>query len=135
MDYAPVQLGYWNCQDSSLGVNTSRSSGDGGENATVSLDANVVTEMALFGGQSHCPNCRCFLSSLKEVTSATFNPLFPNFGLCYRYGCPPRALPHFSPSSPCLLTVVALTARGLSLVLTGRTATAPTICKLECGAS
>jgi hypothetical protein len=83
MDYAPTAVGYWNCQLSATAVNASRASGYEG-NATVRVDDTVTAEMLRFGGQSHCPSCRCFVSSLKEVMSASLNPMFPKFGLCYQ---------------------------------------------------
>jgi hypothetical protein len=86
MDYAPVSMGYWNCgfEDFVAGI---KSNGTELEGRTTgpSVDSTVVKQLSLLGGQSRCPTCRCFLSSLKEVSrSHLFNPLFPTYGMCYR---------------------------------------------------
>jgi hypothetical protein len=88
MDYAPVQLGYWNCQDSapsSAAHLASESSGSGAINYTRIVEQSK--ESRLYGGQSHCPNCRCFISSLMDVSKFALNPTFPRYGLCYRANC------------------------------------------------
>ncbi len=85
MDYVPVQLGYWNCQDSAPSAVIARS----GEGADVNFTAVTETtkETSLYGGQSHCPTCRCFKSSLMDLSKFAVDPTFPRFGLCYRANC------------------------------------------------
>ena len=86
MDAVPVMLGYWNCQD------------DAPSPATLLAQRSMVPtnytqvmpttkEAGLFGGQSHCPDCRCFTSSLQELSRLAFNPAFPKYGMCYRANC------------------------------------------------
>ena len=90
MDYVPVRLGYWNCADTQgQASNASRNSEEGVDSSlTGSLfGSDTQEEMDLFGGQAHCPECRCFRSSLIEVSSGTFDPRFPAYGLCYRSNC------------------------------------------------
>ena len=87
MDYVPVYMGYWACQDSNPISNASSSS----ESGSFSLDsfASVFgqpSDMNLFGGQARCTDCRCFSSSLMELTRG-ITPTFPIYGLCYRFNC------------------------------------------------
>jgi hypothetical protein len=85
MDYVPVQVGYWSCRDSS-GTANSANSTLGGESVNLHSISSLfgsASDMSLFGGQAHCENCRCFRSSLLELTKS-INPSFPIYGLCYR---------------------------------------------------
>jgi hypothetical protein len=86
MDYAPVQVGYWNCGFEEF-VATSRNETPStvDSSAGAAVDSSVINQMSTLGGQSRCPTCRCFESSLKEVSRIhLFNPRFPVFGMCYR---------------------------------------------------
>lgn len=88
MDFAPVQLGYWNCQDaapSAASLNALAESAGAPINYTRIVEQSKETK--LFGGQSHCPNCRCFTSSLMDLSKFSLNPKFPRYGLCYRANC------------------------------------------------
>ena len=90
MDYAPVRLGYWNCQDlRGQAGNSSRGAEEGVDSSLTGglFGSSVEEEQSLFGGQANCPECRCFTSSLIEITSGTFDPRFPAYGLCYRSNC------------------------------------------------
>jgi len=51
-----------------------------------SLVDRVQADMALFGGQEQCKDCRCFTSSLLEFSKGV-NPLQTRYGLCYRSNC------------------------------------------------
>ena len=79
MDYAPVRMGYWNCQDVKPSTtNGAGASSDSNESFPVlekAMDAMVI-DMQSFGGQTQCANCRCFESSLMEAYQG-FNPMFP----------------------------------------------------------
>ena len=88
MDHVPTFLSYWNCQDLDAVVasNTTRLV-EGGSEDLAEVEQQAQVEMHLFGGQSRCSECRCFVSSLVELSSGTFNPTFPSFGLCYRFNC------------------------------------------------
>mmetsp|Transcript_24598 Transcript_24598/g.85538 ORF Transcript_24598/g.85538 Transcript_24598/m.85538 type:complete len:1188 (-) Transcript_24598:195-3758(-) len=89
MDFVPVSIGYWNCQDSKAGNGSSlleRQSGGSGFSLATTL-SGASDNMKLFGGQAYCPDCRCFVSSLMDFTSGKINPNFPRFGLCYRSNC------------------------------------------------
>lgn len=88
MDFAPVRIGYWSCQDAKPSGNASTQL----EREAGTLDMSSLTQgaeenMQLFGGQAYCPSCRCFVSSLMEFSSGNVNPDFPRFGLCYRSNC------------------------------------------------
>jgi len=90
LDYAPVRLGYWNCQDlRGQAGNASRGGEEGVDSSLTSglFGSSVEDEQKLFGGQANCPECRCFRSSLIELSSGVFDPRFPAYGLCYRSNC------------------------------------------------
>ena len=55
----------------------------------------ISNELNLFGGQSHCKNCRCFRSSLVEIGSIKYNPLLPSMGACYVSNCASPTLLQF----------------------------------------
>ena len=64
MDFATVPAGYWNCQDQQP-ASSSSNFAEGG-NAAANMGDLVSTNMKAmlkFGGQTRCPNCRCFASS------------------------------------------------------------------------
>lgn len=86
MDFVPVRLGYWNCLDRQPATTTFM---DGYSNQTVVQDDTfdaLATELELFGGQSHCENCRCFESTLREVGSIKSLD-YSSYGLCYISNC------------------------------------------------
>eukprot|EP01138_Halocafeteria_seosinensis_P015488 gb/GECG01015806.1/.p1 GENE.gb/GECG01015806.1/~~gb/GECG01015806.1/.p1 ORF type:complete len:864 (+),score=86.28 gb/GECG01015806.1/:1-2592(+) len=88
MDYAPVPMRFWNCRDRTPATNGSlpdSAEGVGIDLAKYTLD--VVGQMEKRGGQKHCKHCRCFVSSLREVTSFAFSSGPTPFGLCYRANC------------------------------------------------
>ena len=92
MDYAPIRFGYWDCQNVELSplfnANVTRNNdGQGGGSSLTQRIQEATGFMSMFGGQSHCKNCRCFQSSLVELTRAKVDPKFPRFGLCYRSNC------------------------------------------------
>ena len=88
MDYAPVWMGYWSCLDSAPSANGTAQGGDapGGLSSISGLFGGSQSDMALFGGQARCEDCRCMESSLLEITRSV-NPAFPLYGLCYRVNC------------------------------------------------
>ena len=86
MDYVPVRVKYWNC---AFKQGASTEAGNRTSEEGAAIDSSLFgkkSEMALFGGQEQCPECRCFVSSLVEFTKG-FNPTFPRYGLCYRANC------------------------------------------------
>lgn len=89
MDFVPVRIGYWNCQDSQAGNGSSLLANEAGSSGFSLADQlkGAADNMKLFGGQAQCPSCRCFVSSLMDFSSGKVNPNFPRFGLCYRANC------------------------------------------------
>jgi len=88
MDYVPVRIGYWNCQNAAPSSNASTAVANEGSDVDLgSLTQGTEEKMRLFGGQAYCKNCRCFVSSLMEFSSGKVDPSFPRFGLCYRSNC------------------------------------------------
>lgn len=88
MDYVPVRVGYWSCLASSPAVNaSSRAATESGGGAEVS-DATqaAASSRTDFGGQSYCRDCRCFTSSLFELTKGV-PPTGGPYGLCYAHNC------------------------------------------------
>ncbi len=86
MDYVPVRVKYWNC---AFKQGASQDSGNRTSEEGAAIDSSLFgkkDDMALFGGQEQCPECRCFESSLMEFTKG-LNPKFPRYGLCYRANC------------------------------------------------
>ncbi|KAA0172575.1 hypothetical protein FNF27_05929 [Cafeteria roenbergensis] len=88
MDFVPVRVGYWSCLSSWPSVNDSgRSVADPGSDTEVSQEVKEAASAATdFGGQSYCRECRCFASSLYEVTKGV-PPLGGPHGLCYAHNC------------------------------------------------
>lgn len=84
MDYVPVQVGYWACNTNQpVGNQTGGNEGStSGFNNFASLFGST-SDMQMFGGQARCPQCRCFQSSLLELTRS-ITPTFKVYGLCYR---------------------------------------------------
>lgn len=89
MDFAPVMAGYWNCLDKEP-KNTvpyfKRNEG----NISLSFSGifdGIKLDLEQIKGQSHGSNARCFISSLKPLTSTHFSPKFPKYGLCYQANC------------------------------------------------
>eukprot|EP01138_Halocafeteria_seosinensis_P015490 gb/GECG01015808.1/.p1 GENE.gb/GECG01015808.1/~~gb/GECG01015808.1/.p1 ORF type:complete len:1184 (+),score=129.88 gb/GECG01015808.1/:1-3552(+) len=88
MDYVPIQVRFWNCRDQKAATNgSSRDGSEGGGLDISQFTGGILGDMSRFGGQEHCRDCRCFISSLRELTSFAFSPQFPEFGLCYRANC------------------------------------------------
>mmetsp|Transcript_24599 Transcript_24599/g.85546 ORF Transcript_24599/g.85546 Transcript_24599/m.85546 type:complete len:1232 (-) Transcript_24599:195-3890(-) len=88
MDYAPVRLSYWNCQQANISTGSKLLEAEAGADPGVGgALGGAEDEMSLFGGQAYCPECRCFVSSLMDLSSGSVNPNFPQFGLCYRHNC------------------------------------------------
>ena len=83
-DYLPYRIGYWNCQDqiSALGGSLT-------ENGLKLDYAQFVGSDGgdLPGGQVQCPECRCMVSSLTELSYYTSNPILDTHGLCYAVNC------------------------------------------------
>ena len=44
-------------------------------------------DMTRRGGQARCKNCRCFESSLVEMSSSIPTGAMTKYGLCYRFNC------------------------------------------------
>eukprot|EP01138_Halocafeteria_seosinensis_P015489 gb/GECG01015807.1/.p1 GENE.gb/GECG01015807.1/~~gb/GECG01015807.1/.p1 ORF type:complete len:909 (+),score=86.63 gb/GECG01015807.1/:1-2727(+) len=87
MDYVSVQVKFWNCRDVKSSLNTSSKDDTGLGIDLGGIAGSILPDMERFGGQEHCATCRCFESSLRELTSFAFSPKFPKFGLCYRANC------------------------------------------------
>jgi hypothetical protein len=88
MDYLPVPVGYWNCMFPQAGSNKSSGGGDSSFSlSSISQKFGSASDMSKFGGQSFCPTCRCFNSSLKDMTLGNVTTLSPRYGLCYRTNC------------------------------------------------
>lgn len=86
MDYLPLQVGYWNCMYSKPADGTVRTQGD------MSMDDiaqffGSEDDIDTYGGQTHCPECRCFPSSLVEAFNFGANGALKRYGLCYRANC------------------------------------------------
>ena len=92
MDFALIPAGYWNCQDQQP-ASSSSNFAEGG-NAGFNMGDLVSTAqkaMLKYGGQTRCPNCRCFRSSLREFNLGIDFTKFGSgnhLGLCYRSNCP-----------------------------------------------
>jgi hypothetical protein len=90
MDFAAVPAGYWNCQDQQP-ASSSSNFAEGG-NAGFNMGDIVSTNMKAilkYGGQTRCPSCRCFASSLREFNlGIDVSSLQNSLGLCYRANCP-----------------------------------------------
>ena len=87
-DYVPVSVGYWDCsytQNNSANSKSSSTASDTSQSALTSLYSSLA-DTTTVGGQSRCPSCRCFISSLQELNRGV-NPEFPSYGLCYRKNC------------------------------------------------
>ena len=89
MDFAPVMASYWNCQDQRP-VSTSSNFVEGGSSGMNLGDiVDKTTKATLtYGGQTRCPNCRCFSSSLQEFSLGLIGGVGVSYGLCYRFNCP-----------------------------------------------
>jgi len=89
MDYAPVQVGYWNCQYPRPSDNaTTGTATEYGGVAQAAAYFGLTADLSSFGGQARCASCRCMTSSLMELTKVgALNPSFPQYGLCYRTNC------------------------------------------------
>ncbi|KAK3269811.1 hypothetical protein CYMTET_21763 [Cymbomonas tetramitiformis] len=86
MDYVPVRVGYWSCLDKQIHNKESAMRTEWGTALNFgSKFSPAALDATKFGGQAHCPECRCFLSSLMDA--ATANPTFPEYGLCYPSNC------------------------------------------------
>ena len=85
IDYVPVRVSYANCADISTQVTAGNRSSEEGASIDSALFGDE-SEFEAFGGQDRCPECRCFRSSLIEITKG-LNPRFPQYGLCYRSNC------------------------------------------------
>jgi hypothetical protein len=89
MDYAVVPVGFWSCMESAgAGNSTGRVSQESDGFDLGQLVGTAASDMSVFGGQTRCTTCRCFVSSLVGFSRlAFFNPLFPKYGLCYVANC------------------------------------------------
>ena len=95
MDFAPVRAELWDCRDPIDDVRTvanasSRASvsASGSDQGTVlELAAEAGGEISSFGGQSRCPECRCFESSLRELTQPASGSGVTTYGSCFRANC------------------------------------------------
>eukprot|EP00501_MAST-03F_sp_TOSAG23-6_P000289 GSMAST32.ASY1.ANO1.296.1 assembled CDS len=88
MDYVPVRVGYWNCQDEKPSSTSNKLMSAPNVKMDFSkLFSTLSTDIEKFGGQSHCKNCRCFQSSLVELGSPKFSPTIASYGLCYAMNC------------------------------------------------
>ena len=90
MDFAAVPAGYWNCQDQQPASSSSNFAEGGNAGFNMGdIVASAQKAMLKFGGQTRCPNCRCFASSLREfnlgVDVSTSG--LKSLGLCYRSNC------------------------------------------------
>jgi len=87
MDFVPVRLGYWNCLDAKPESTSSMTTiGNGTEVDTDETFGSLSDELELFGGQTHCENCRCFESTLREIGSIK-QLEYATYGLCYVSNC------------------------------------------------
>jgi len=88
MDFAPVRFGYWSCLYSSAASNTSSraaSESDGGVDFGSTV-GDAASASSGFGGQTLCKDCRCFVSSLLELSKGV-RPGAGVYGLCYAHNC------------------------------------------------
>ncbi|KAK3243697.1 hypothetical protein CYMTET_46666 [Cymbomonas tetramitiformis] len=86
LDYVPTRIGYWNCLDDEEDTGETSMTEDGGQSLSWgSSFTGAGEDSSSFGGQLHCPECRCFISSLIEVRKASTS--FPRYGLCYPSNC------------------------------------------------
>lgn len=86
MDYLPLQVGYWNCMYSNPSDGAVRTQGDMSMD-DISQFFGSEDDMDTYGGQTHCPDCRCFPSSLVEAFKFGSNGALKVYGLCYRANC------------------------------------------------
>lgn len=77
----------WNCRDIKSSLNSSSKQDTGLGIELGGIAGSILPDLERFGGQEHCASCRCFVSSLRELTSFAFDPQFPRYGLCYRANC------------------------------------------------
>jgi hypothetical protein len=88
MDQVPIQLGYWSCLYSAFPTNSSTrnegGTGAAGSDAGSAIQSGSNTLLKL-GGQTFCKQCRCFQSSLRELTTGTTSPV--RYGMCYAANC------------------------------------------------
>jgi len=86
MDFVPFRAGYWNCQEKQMKADNDMGEGRTGFGLN-RLAGDTEANMKLFGGQAHCPECRCFISSLSEYTRISTDDWLPKYGLCYPSNC------------------------------------------------
>ena len=88
MDYVPYRYGFWNCKDS-LAMASSDIVPEGGVSPSLgaSWSSGGSKSVEVNSGQEHCPECRCFLSSLTDFSQFLTNPTLSRFGLCYPSNC------------------------------------------------
>ena len=68
MDFVPFRAGYWNCQEKQMKADNDMGEGRTGFGLN-RLAGDTEANMKLFGGQAHCPECRCFISSCSFSSS------------------------------------------------------------------
>ena len=93
MDFAPIRVGYWSCSHQSMSKGSEIEDSGAMHKVRQFLSGDTEEEMKLYGGQDHCPECRCFSSSLTDLRNmkaqreGTARFSLQRFGLCYPANC------------------------------------------------
>ena len=85
MDYIPLRIGYWNCQDMKP-AKTDTTIKEGGMLVKLGNLFEDSSGVIGKGGQILGKESRCFISSLKHFVEG-FDTKFTQHGLCYRANC------------------------------------------------
>lgn len=91
MDYAPVKMGSWHCTDPDVRESEATRGTSSEQRTGVHVEADPDALVALrHNGQTKCPTCRCFTSSLTLDVwgyGDNYTKGDPHLGLCYRFNC------------------------------------------------
>ena len=93
MDFAPIRVGYWSCSHQSMSKGSEIGDQGAMHKLQKFLNGGTEEEMNLYGGQDHCPECRCFSSSLTDLRNMKAQReggtrfSLQRFGLCYPANC------------------------------------------------
>ena len=87
LDYRPIFAGYWSCLDATP-PNSPGQTGEQGFNDGTNLNASITAnyDLKVSGGQTRCPDCRCFVSSLQNYANKLVK-VTQLTGMCYRFNC------------------------------------------------